>query len=113
MLRPPKDMSDLMVMVAQCIKLEEIVGGPDLMEVAEQSKPMAKEMKQVNTVAQKRGNNGGNRGNNKTWDRLPRDGHDYLAITTNFKEPIYRILHECCRVEGFRWLTEKMGTAGA
>lgn len=41
------------------------------------------------------------------------DGCDHLAITTYFKEPIFRVLREYGQMEGFRWLMEKMGTKGA
>ncbi|KAI8524720.1 hypothetical protein RHMOL_Rhmol13G0170500 [Rhododendron molle] len=68
--------------------------------------------KQVNSVARKKGNgNGGNKSGEKTWDRPLRDDRDHLAITTNFKEPIFRILRECGRMVRFQWLTVKLGTA--
>lgn len=87
MLRPSSDISDLMHTVACYIEIEEYIGGSGAVEVANSTKPTAKKVKkQVNAVAKKEGNGDKvNRGGGKTWDRLPRDGRDHLAITTYFK----------------------------
>ncbi|KAI8546919.1 hypothetical protein RHMOL_Rhmol07G0156700 [Rhododendron molle] len=113
MLQPPNDMSDLMQTVARYIELEEYIEGSDVAKVAEQPKQAMK--KQVNVVAKEGAGAGGNRGGDKARDRPPSDAQDHLAITTYFKELIFRVLRECGRLPGFQWPTgaaEKLGEDG-
>jgi ribonuclease HI len=119
-LRPPRDMAELMATADKYRELEEVISNRASRAAAGKSSPKEakKQVNNLKRVGRDQGSGGGgrgyrdnNRGNNGgRRDRPPRNDNDYVAETTVFTEPIYKLLTEIGRKRWFVWPEDKTGS---